>query len=58
MLGACAAAKFSPINKPFASGPSCTLSGVTSMPIIALPNIFGDSPISSAARTMPTVSGG
>jgi hypothetical protein len=58
MICACAAVKFSPINRPLASGPSCTLSGVTSMPIIAPPNIFGDSPISSAARMMPTLSGG
>ena len=53
-----AAAKFSPVIRPLAIGPSCTLIGVTSMPIIAPPIIFGDSPISLAARMMPTLSGG
>ena len=40
------------------TGPSCTLIGVISMPIMAPPNIFGLRPISLAARTMPTLSGG
>ena len=35
-----------------------TLIGVISMPIMAPPNIFGLSPTSLAARTIPTVSGG
>jgi hypothetical protein len=40
------------------SGPSCTLIGVTSMPIMAPPNILDTRLISFAARTIPTVSGG
>jgi len=46
------------MTKPFISGPSCTLIGVASRPIIAPPNIFVFKPISFAARTIPTVSGG
>jgi len=38
------------MTKPFISGPSCTLIGVA--------NIFVFKPISFAARTIPTVSGG
>ena len=42
--------KLSMMTKPFISGPSCTLIGVA--------NIFVFKPISFAARTIPTVSGG
>jgi hypothetical protein len=35
-----AAAKFSPVMSPLAIGPSCTLIGVTSIPIIAPPIIL------------------
>src|SRR5215475_4195713 len=45
-------------TRPLASGPSWTLIGVTSRPIMAPPNIFGTRLISFAARMMPTVSGG
>ena len=46
------------LTMPFISGPSCALMGVTKSPIKAPPNILGVSPISLAARTMPTESGG
>ena len=50
--------KLSMMTRPFISGPSCSLIGVARSPIMAPPNIFTFKPISFAARTMPTVSGG
>ena len=46
------------LTMPFISGPSCALIGVTRSPMKVPPNIFGVSPISLAARMMPTESGG
>ena len=53
-----AGTKLCRMTRPSISGPSCILIGVTRSPIIVPPNIFGLSPISAAARSTPTVSGG
>ena len=43
---------------PFISGPSCSLTLVMPSPTSAPPKILVSSPISAAARTTHTVSGG
>src|SRR5262249_1026734 len=53
-----AGTKLSMLTSPSRLGASSALIGVISNPIMVPPNIFGISPISCAARTMPTVSGG